>query len=212
MTLAGGAPVLWDVDTQVDFVLPEGLLYVPQAEQVVGQMARLVAWARERGVVHVASADDHEPTDPELSDTPDYETTYPPHCLRGTPGAARVPETAQLDPIVLPHELLPREEVTELVRDRREILVPKKQFDVFTNPNTDALVGVLDPGEVIVFGVATDVCDHAAIIGLLDRGRRVAFVEDAARGLSEDRVAACTAAWRRRGVRFTTTDEVVGTA
>ena len=32
---------------------------------------------------------------------------------------------------------------------------------------------MLDPAEVIVFGVATDVCDHAAIVGLLGRGRRV---------------------------------------
>lgn len=209
---APGRPVLWDVDTQVDFVLPHGLLYVPGAEEAVPQMQRLVQWARDAGVVHVASADDHEPSDPELSDAPDYETTYPPHCLHGTPGAARVPETAQRNPVVLPLEPLPPAAVEELVRDRREVLVPKKQFDVFTNPNASALVAALDPDEVIVFGVAIDVCDHAAIMGLLERGRRVAFVEDAARGISEDRVAACTATWRRRGVRFTTTDEVVGTA
>jgi hypothetical protein len=37
----------------------------------------------------------------------------------------------------------------------------------------------------------------------------VRFVEDAARGLDEERVQACTAAWREDGVEFTTTDEVV---
>jgi len=204
-----GRPVLWDVDTQVDFVLPHGLLYVPGAEEAVPQMRRLVAWARERRVVHVASADDHEPGDPELSEAPDYETTYPPHCLRGTPGAARIPETAQRGPVVLPLRSLPLGEVAEMIEGRREILIPKKRFDVFTNPNADPLLAALDPAEVVVFGVATDVCDHAAIVGLLDRGRRVAFVEDAARGLSAERVAACTAVWRDRGVRFTSTDEVV---
>jgi nicotinamidase/pyrazinamidase len=204
--------VLWDVDTQVDFVLPHGLLYVPGAEEAVPQMWRLVQWAREAGVVHVASADDHQPSDPEFSGGPDYETTYPPHCLHGTPGAARIPETAQRDPALMPLEPLLPGEVAELIEGRREIMIPKQRFDVFTNPNASALVDALDPDEVIVFGVATDVCDHAAIMGLLDRGRRVAFVEDAARGLSEDRVATCTATWRRRGVRFTTTDEVVGTA
>ena len=206
---AVGRRVLWDVDTQVDFVLPHGLLYVPGAEEAVPQMRRLVAWARERRVVHVASADDHEPGDPELSEAPDYETTYPPHCLRGTPGAARIPETAQRGPVVLPLRSLPLGEVAEMIEGRREILIPKKRFDVFTNPNADPLLAALDPAEVVVFGVATDVCDHAAIVGLLDRGRRVAFVEDAARGLSAERVAACTAVWRDRGVRFTSTDEVV---
>ena len=62
---------------------------------------------------------------------------------------------------------------------------------------------------MIVFGVATDVCNHAAIMGLLARGYDVAFVEDASRGLSEERVAAVLASGGSGGVRFTTTDEVV---
>ena len=60
-----------------------------------------------------------------------------------------------------------------------------------------------------MFGVATDVCDDAAIRGFLERGRDVLFVEDAARGLDEGRVASCTASWREAGVRFTTADEVI---
>jgi hypothetical protein len=37
----------------------------------------------------------------------------------------------------------------------------------------------------------------------------VRFVEDAARGLDEARVSACTPAWREAGDEFTTTDDVV---
>jgi nicotinamidase/pyrazinamidase len=201
--------ILWDVDTQVDFMLPEGKLYVRGAELTAPAMARLVAAARETGLVHVASADDHELTDPEISDEPDFRNTYPPHCLRGTRGAARIPETEQVDPLPLPLVPYPPGLVPELVRDRRELLLLKKNFDVFTNPNTEAVLDALDPDEVILFGVATDVCNDAAILGLLRRGRHVRFVEDAARGLDDDRVAACTAAWREGGVVFTTTDEVL---
>ena len=39
--------VLWDVDTQVDFIHADGKLAVPGAEAVVPAMARLVAWARD---------------------------------------------------------------------------------------------------------------------------------------------------------------------
>jgi len=195
--------ILWDVDTQVDFVLPDGKLYVPGAEQVAPAMRLLVEAARATGVVHVASADDHELTDAEISEQPDFQTTYPPHCLRGTRGARKVDETEQEDPVPIGLELLP---------DRyfrgREFLILKKNFDVFTNPNTDRLLTALDPDEIVVFGVATDVCDDAAIRGFLDRGRPVRFVEDAARGLDEGRVAACIAAWRERGVEFTTADEI----
>jgi nicotinamidase-related amidase len=96
-----------------------------------------------------------------------------------------------------------------LVEGRREILLLKKNFNVFTNPNAEALLDALDPDEIVVFGVATDVCDDAAIRGFLARGRRVVFVEDAARGLDSDRTAACMAAWREGGVAFATTDDVV---
>jgi nicotinamidase/pyrazinamidase len=196
--------ILWDVDTQVDFMLPQGKLYVPGAEKVAPAMGRLVEAARAAGTVHVASADDHELTDDEISEHPDFQTTYPPHCLRGTRGARKVPETDQEDPVPIGLEVLPERYVRG-----REFLVLKKNFDVFTNPNTDRLVAALDPDEIVVFGVATDVCDDAAIRGFLDRGRRVRFVEDAARGLDEGRVASCTASWRERGVEFTTAEQIV---
>jgi nicotinamidase/pyrazinamidase len=201
--------VLWDVDTQVDFMLPHGKLYVPGAEETATAMKRLVAGARDGGIVHVASADDHELTDPEISSEPDFRNTYPPHCLRGTPGADKIDETAQHDPLPLSIVPFPPGLVPDLIRGRREILFLKKNFNVFTNPNAEPVLEALDPDEVVLFGVATDVCDDAAIIGLLQRGRRVRFVEDAARGLDETRVSACTANWRKRGVEFTTVDEVL---
>jgi nicotinamidase/pyrazinamidase len=200
--------ILWDVDTQVDFMLPDGKLYVPGAEETIPAMKRLVDAAREAGVVHVASADDHELTDPEISAEPDFQNTYPPHCLRGTRGAQKIAETEQEDPLPLSHIAFPPGLVPGLVEGRREILILKKNFNVFTNPNTEPLLEALDPDEIIVFGVATDVCDDAAIRGFLQRGRRVCFVEDAARGLDEKRVATCTTAWREAGVEFTTTDAV----
>jgi nicotinamidase/pyrazinamidase len=201
--------ILWDVDTQVDFMEPSGKLYVPNAKEVAPAMEQLVDAARAARLVHVASADDHELSDPEISDTPDLRNTYPRHCLRGTRGAEKILETKQRDPLPLSLIPFPPGLIPRLVEGKREILLLKKNFDVFTNPNTDPLLNVLDPDEIIVFGVATDVCDDAAIRGFLQRGRRVLFVEDAARGLDEARTTACTTAWRDRGVQFTTAEEVI---
>ena len=196
--------ILWDVDTQVDFMLPHGKLYVPGAEATAPAMKRVVDAARAAGLVHVASADDHELTDDEISEQPDFQTTYPPHCLRGTRGARKIAETEQDDPVPITLEPLPERHL-----EGREFLLLKKSFDVFTNPNTERLLERLDPDEIVVFGVATDVCDNAAIRGFLERGRKVRFVEDAARGLDESRVEACAAAWREQGVEFTTVEKVV---
>jgi len=198
--------ILWDVDTQFDFMLPDGKLYVPGAEETVPAMQRLVDAARGAGLVHVASADDHELTDAEISDEPDFLTTYPPHCLRGTRGARKIPATDQEDPVPLALEPVP-----DRYLEGREFLLLKKNFDVFTNPNTERLLERLDPDEIVVFGVATDVCDDAAIRGFLARGRKVRFVEDAACGLDDERVAISTTFWREQGVEFTSAEGIVAT-
>src|SRR5438045_3945959 len=188
---------------------PGGKLYFRGAEEAAPAMAHLVAAARDAGIIHVASADDHEFTDPEISDEPDLRDTWPPHCLRGTRGAERIPETKQQDPLPLSLAPFPPGLLRGLIEGRREIVVLKKSVDVFTNPNVDPLLDILDPDEIVVFGVATDICDDIAIRGFLQRGRRIRFVEDAARGLDPERVAACTAFWRGGGVEFATAEEVV---
>ena len=201
--------ILWDVDTQIDFVEPGGKLYFAGAEEAKPAMARLVEAARAAGLVHVASTDQHELTDPEISEQPDYDSTWPPHCLLGTRGAEKIAETKQLDPLPLPLLPMPPAILRRLLEGRSGVLIPKKQYDPFTNPNAEVLLDALDPDEIVLFGVATDICDDATVRALLRRGRRVTFVEDAARGVDEARVAACTAAWREGGVRFAGVEEVI---
>ena len=199
--------ILWDVDTQVDFIEPGGKLYVPAAEETKPAMARLVGAARAAGLVHVASADDHELSDPEISAEPDFESTWPPHCLRGTPGAAKIAETRQLNPLPLPLVPVPVAIMRRLLEGGREVLIPKKHYDPFMNPNTETMLDFLDPDRIVLFGVATDICDDVAVRALVRRGRRITFVEDASRGVDEARVAACLSAWRDAGVEFTTAEE-----
>lgn len=201
--------ILWDVDTQVDFVEPAGKLAVPGAEQARPARARLVEAARAAGAVHVASTDQHELTDPEISEEPDLASTWPPHCLLGTRGAEKIPETTQLDPLPLPFQALAPATLRRALEGRREVLIPKKRFDPFTNPNAEPLLELLDPDEIVLFGVATDVCDDVTVRALLRRGRRVCFVEAASRGLDEARTASCAAVWREQGVRFAGLDEAI---
>jgi nicotinamidase/pyrazinamidase len=199
--------ILWDVDTQVDFIEPGGKLYFAGAEEAKPAMARLVEAVRAAEVVHVASTDQHELSDPEISEEPDFDSTWPPHCLLGTRGAEKIPETKQLDPLPLPLVPVPHAVLRRLLDGGREFLIPKKHYDPFTNPNTETLLDHLDPDEILLFGVATEICDDAAVRALLRRGRRIAFVEDAARGVDESRAAACVEAWRGLGVRTTTAAE-----
>ncbi len=204
--------VFWDVDTQVDFMLPDGKLYVPGAEAIAGNLGRLTDFAHANGIRIVASSDNHDPDDAELSYTPDFKDTFPPHCLRGTPGQARIPQTALSNPLLIE----PEEKASTLpalLKDHAEdILFHKHWFDVFTNPHVSPVVEALSIADVLLYGVALDVCVSCAVEGLLARHPALALtvVEDAVQGIDENARGAILEGWRERGVAITTTDAVVG--
>ncbi|HZO19680.1 MAG TPA: isochorismatase family cysteine hydrolase [Gemmatimonadaceae bacterium] len=203
--------IFWDVDTQFDFMDPSGKLYVPDAELIKPKLKRLTDYAHERGIRIVASADDHEPGHRELSAAPDFHDTFPEHCMRGTPGAAKIPETALSAPVIVEPSPTPREELARLLRTRDgDVLIRKHWFDVFTNPNADVVVDTLAPTDVVVYGVALDVCNRYAIEGLLARGvPHVHAVTDATKPIHAHTVNALLESWRKSGVRLVTTEQVV---
>jgi nicotinamidase/pyrazinamidase len=198
--------IFWDVDTQYDFMFSDGKLYVPGAEEILGALARLTRHARARGIRLWGSIDYHALSDAELSATPDFEETFPPHCLARTAGEAKVDATRALRPLWVDGE---RVDPTRLVAHDGEVLFRKQRFDVFSNPNTEAALAALAPDEIVVFGVAQDVCNRYAIEGMLARGHRVAAVRDAMRPIRADVGARLLDDWARRGVRIVTTADLI---
>jgi nicotinamidase/pyrazinamidase len=163
------------VDTQVDFMRPGGKLYVRGAEKLLPNMKRLTDAAREGRVFLVSDACVHAPDDEEFK-------RFPPHCVRGTPGADIVPETLAQKFFVIPNRAgvkVPRD-----LSKVQQVILEKQTLDVFDNPNTELVLERLksftDPdAEFVVFGVVTEYCVRLAAKGLLGRGRRVTLVSDA---------------------------------
>ncbi|PYO80484.1 MAG: hypothetical protein DMD67_00350 [Gemmatimonadetes bacterium] len=92
-----------------------------------------------------------------------------------------------------------------------DILFHKHRFDVFTNPNVGVVLDVLAPDDIVLYGVATDVCDKAAVEGLLERRPRTRLfvVTDAVRGIDKDVSEQLLKDWGDEGVRLVRTKEVV---
>jgi nicotinamidase/pyrazinamidase len=204
--------IFWDVDTQYDFMKPDGKLYVPDAERIIPNLARLTDYAHGHGVRVVASADDHVMGHPEISDTPDWKSTFPPHCMRGTPGQKKIPETVPRDALVIEPARTDRRALEQRVRAHPgDILFHKHRFDVFTNENVATVLEVLDPDDIVLYGVATDVCDKAAVEGLLERRphTRLFVVTDAVKGIDKDVSGQLLKEWGEEGVRLVNTKEVV---
>jgi nicotinamidase/pyrazinamidase len=206
------AVIFWDVDTQVDFMRAEGRLYVPGSEEIIPVLGRLTGYARERGIRILASADDHLPGHRELSETPDWLSTFPEHCMRGTPGQAKIPETALRNPLLI--EPVPEDPASLAARVRAhpgDLLFHKHWFDVFTNPNLLPALDVLAPTSIVLYGVALDVCNRYAVEGLLRHRPAipVTLVTDATRAIHPETVPALLEDWARRGVRLAASEDVM---
>jgi nicotinamidase/pyrazinamidase len=205
MDLVSPKTILWEVDVQVDFMLPGGRLYILGAETIVGNISRLVEAARQGRILLISSADAHDRNDPEFRE-------WPPHCLKGTTGAALLPEACASPRLVIPN----RESfvVPENLGAYQQVILEKNTLDVFDNPHTDPLLerlypaisAVLEPVPLfIVFGVATEYCVRLTVEGLLRRGRCVAIVTDAVRSIDEDKAQHILHNLHCRGARLIAT-------
>jgi nicotinamidase/pyrazinamidase len=194
-------PVLWAVDVQRDFMLSGGALYVPGAEKLLPNVNRLVDLARKSVSFLISSACQHTPDDPEFR-------VFPPHCVRGTPGAQLVPEAATGKMLKVPNQKsfsFPKD-----LFSYQQILLEKQVLDVFTNPNTARIVDQLPVDtEFFVFGVVTEYCVQFAAKGLLQRKRQVALVADAIETLKKEEGEKTISDLASRGARLVSTKEAI---
>jgi nicotinamidase/pyrazinamidase len=206
--------IYWNVDTQYDFMRNNasfhGALPVPGAKDIESNLEKLTKHAESKDITVVNTADWHTPKSEEISDTPDFATTFPPHCIQGTLGAEYIPETRPKDSLTIDWQddyfMAPLDHMLP-----RNIIIYKDRFDAFHpkgSPHTENVLRIFNPDKAYVYGVATNVCVDYAVKGLLLRGIEVYVVKDAIKELPGD-VQPIYARWKELGAKFTTTDEVV---
>jgi nicotinamidase/pyrazinamidase len=151
--------VFWDVDTQFDFMRPEGALYAPGAESIIDRISEIRHFALDHGYSMLADIDWHSQDNPEISDHPDMKTTFPPHAMAGTPGAERVGYLGEVPIDYIDIDAVDVGILPKLVqKDQFHIVLRKQSLNVFASPNTHKLVDLVHPRHVVAFGVALDCC------------------------------------------------------
>ncbi len=189
--------VYFDIDTQIDFMLPAGALYAPRAESIVDAVARLNRHAAAAGAPLVSTMDAHLENDPEFR-------RWPPHCVAGTVGQQKAGATLLDRRLVIPLV-----DAAERIDGVPQLLLEKRSTDCFTNPNIDGLLLAFNADRYVVYGVVTEVCVKFAVEGLLARGHRVELVTDAVRELNSAAADALLNEFAKRGVRMTTVGDYV---
>jgi nicotinamidase/pyrazinamidase len=196
--------VLMDVDTQGDFMLPGGALArMPNVARIIPNLKRIFDYATENKLTILLATDAHTPDDPEFS-----TYNFPAHCVVGTPGQQRIPETTRMPTIVVPNRpdsfSPPLPQVEPLV-----VMVEKQHFSVGTNPNFSTLIAALGPCHIVATGVASGGCVKQSVLSLLELGVPVSIVVDAVGpDIQEEMGRAAIEELGKLGVRPVTTDYV----
>lgn len=168
------------VDTQADFMLPDGALPVPGADAIVRPLAEWIARRTEADTAAVVFT-----FDTHFADTyPDSAEAqlFPIHCVRGTPGWRNL-----IDPLSVTASIPCRTlekgvfdmwaEDGLMLHDPRGTLPPVPRDAFFANLMAEGI------DRAIVVGVAADYCVRWAIDGLVDRGFAVTVPADLTRGI-----------------------------
>jgi nicotinamidase/pyrazinamidase len=199
--------LFFDVDTQRDFILPDGKLSVPGTDRIIGKLAEVTNLARHHGIRIVGSADRHFTGDPELQRN---GGEFADHCMDGTAGQKKIDETAPRNPFYIENRGLNPTELADALAHPGEIVIEKQRFDVFAgNQNTDLLLRRLlaDYEDVVVYGVYTEICVRDAIKGLRELAVRLHVVEDAIAHIGPDGPAH-SERWHAEGIGLITVKQL----
>ena len=191
--------VFVDIDTQFDFMDPGGSLYVPDAEKIISNIKKLFDYAKEHKIKILSSVDAHKINDPEFK-------IFPPHCVKDTPGNQKIEASTCKNRIVIENK---KQEAIETILDYEQIIIEGQTFDVFDSINTDEIIRKLDVSDYVVFGVATDYCIKAAVLGLIRRGYKASLVTDAIKAITKEGEKEALKEMRDAGVVFVSTQDVI---
>ncbi len=174
------------VDVQNDFC-EGGSLAVAGGTAVAGAVAALLRSASDRYAVIVATRDWHEDPGPHFASTlgvpPDFRTTWPDHCIAGSPGAAFHPDLAPgLDAVG----------AVEIRKGQRGAAYSGFEGAV-ADDDTTSLTALLTGAGIValdIVGLATDHCVRATALDATVAGFDTTVLLDCCAGVAPRSTAA----------------------
>ena len=163
--------IVLDIEAQRDFFDPDGACFRPNSPAVAGQIVRLFNWVRAERIPVISTLLRLKRGGPGPMGTR-------PHCIDGTPGEQKLPQTILPNRINfgirnvtdLPHELFDR---------YQQLVFEKRDTDIFEHARIERLITELEPTTFVVCGAGVGQGIVEAVVGLRVRGSEVIVAADA---------------------------------
>lgn len=208
--------IAYEVDMQEDFMRPEGRLYVPDAAMIRPTIKQVVDVVLSKGLRRLRSMDRHFADDAELMRN---GGPFPDHCMDrmyghqnpdGTYGVDFIPELQAGRAIAVENKTgegnqfrrYSLKELRTLADATVDLVIEKQHYDAFTNPALLPLLRTMQVERAIVYGVATDYCDKAAVLGLQSAGIQTFVVREAIKGITPEGTAQAMQEMEAAGAKF----------
>jgi nicotinamidase/pyrazinamidase len=162
-------PALLVVDIQNDFC-PGGALAVPDGDEIIPRVNRLIALFLRRGLPVLYTRCWHPRVTKHFKE---FGGAWPPHCIQGTKGARFHPRLeVPKDGMILSKGMDPEQD-------------SYSAFQATTDRGRDleSTLQELGVDQVLVAGLATDYCVRATTLDATRRGLKVRVLTDAIRGV-----------------------------
>jgi nicotinamidase-related amidase len=169
----GAAPacVVVDLNTQADFLLPQGACLVANAEELIPAIRHIVAWTKRNHVPVISSLNSQRETEIECDSTVRC-------CVDGTSGQRKLVFTLMGTSVRVEGDNTLSVPI-DLFKRYQQVIFRQRTKDLFSNPKADRFLTQLRPGRFILYGVALETAVKSLALGLLSRNRAVTVVSDA---------------------------------
>jgi len=198
--------IAWNVDTQRDFMETldstgyQGKLALENGMDIANNLQTLTNYLQKSNIPMFGSQDYHTRDSKELSKNPDFINTFPEHCMQNTYGAENIDATKLINPLNINWDKnYNTGDLLQKIKDHTgEVMFQKDKFDVFEgNKYTTDVIKNLGVENVLVYGVATDVCNNAAVTGFRKLGIQVYAITDTMKGINYENSKKAIESWQK---------------
>lgn len=169
--------IVFKIDLQQDF-FTNGSVDIPNNESILENLKLFSYFCEKLNIKTINTIRWFKEDSDFFSELPDYNKTYPKHCIKDTKGARFINEVAPKQYFLLNWDggnlVFPE------IHNNNNIVVTKKNIDVFEgNPYFESLihnlgVPMMERPSYIVYGIDVG----STVLGLLRRGYKVTVIKD----------------------------------